>query len=103
MLAPLLIKQESSYMLSIITLIIVIFKRERFTTMKNDNEDYCYSSGSSADFYDSYDFNLQTQCGKGSSTTKRGVGKAGGSSQTRAAYSQKHIRLRETRKSGRQK
>jgi hypothetical protein len=69
-----------------------------------DSEDYCYSSECSADFYDSYDFNLQTQCGKGSNTAKRGVGgKVGGSSQTRAAYSQKHIRLRETRTSGKKK
>lgn len=67
------------------------------------SEDYHYSSGSSAAAgydYDSYDdFNLQTQCGRGCSAgAKRAGVKAGGSSQKGAAYSQKHVRLREARK-----
>eukprot|EP00573_Skeletonema_grethae_P001672 CAMPEP_0201686694 /NCGR_PEP_ID=MMETSP0578-20130828/1043_1 /ASSEMBLY_ACC=CAM_ASM_000663 /TAXON_ID=267565 /ORGANISM="Skeletonema grethea, Strain CCMP 1804" /LENGTH=74 /DNA_ID=CAMNT_0048170779 /DNA_START=49 /DNA_END=273 /DNA_ORIENTATION=+ len=65
------------------------------------SEDYHYASGSSAGYdYDSYDdFTLQTQCGRGGSAgAKRAGGKAFGSSQKGAVYSQKHIRLRESRK-----
>ncbi len=75
-----------------------------FVTMKG-SEGYLYGSGSgsSAGYdYDSYDdFNLQTQCGRGCSAGAKRSGsgsKAGGSIQKGAAYSQKHIRLREARR-----
>ena len=56
------------------------------------------ATGSFSEFYDSYDFSLQTngggsgRYGGGSNTRKK---KSKYSSQTTATYSQKHVRLRE--------
>ena len=75
--------------------------REKLTAMDED-----IATGSFSDFYDSYDFSLQTngggsgRYGGGSNTRTRKKGKC--SSQT-APYSQKHVRLREMKKNGKLK
>ena len=75
--------------------------REKFSAMDEE-----IATGSFSDFYDSYDFSLQTngggsgRYGGGSNTRTRKRGKC--SSQT-TPYSQKHVRLREMKKNGKLK
>lgn len=75
--------------------------REKFNAMDEE-----IATGSFSDFYDSYDFSLQTngggsgRYGGGSNTRTRKRGKC--SSQT-TPYSQKHVRLRGVKKNGKLK
>jgi N-methylhydantoinase B/oxoprolinase/acetone carboxylase alpha subunit len=60
------------------------------------------ATGSFSEFYDSYDFSLQTNGGGsgryGGGSNTRTKKKCKCSSQTTAPYSQKHVRLREMKK-----